>query len=98
EVSAGELLFEIDPRPYQAQLEQATSQVTLYEAQLALAKSTLARYEKIESSASKQELDQYRAAVVEADARVNAAKKSLEVYRLNKEVTRVTAPINGQNS
>src|SRR4051794_26178510 len=58
EVSEGELLFEIDPRPYQAQLDQATSQVALYEAQLKLAQSTLARYEKVGSSASPQELEQ----------------------------------------
>jgi multidrug efflux pump subunit AcrA (membrane-fusion protein) len=42
-VKAGDLLFEIDPRPYQAQLESAEGQVHLYEAQLKLAKATLAR-------------------------------------------------------
>jgi multidrug efflux system membrane fusion protein len=102
EVSEGELLFEIDPRPYQAQLDQATSQVDLYEAQLKLAQSTLARYEKLESgmagSVTKQEMEQYRAAVAEAEARVTAAKKSLEVYRLNKEFTQVKSRINGQIS
>src|SRR5437879_11312782 len=41
EVKAGDLLFEIDPRPYKAQLDQAEGQVTLYKAQLQLAKTTL---------------------------------------------------------
>src|SRR5271168_5414882 len=50
EVKAGDLLFEIDPRPYQAQLDQAKSQVTLYEAQLDLAKKTLVRYEALAAS------------------------------------------------
>ena len=43
EVKAGDLLFVIDPRPYQAQLDQAVGQVSLYEAQLKLARTTLAR-------------------------------------------------------
>ncbi len=43
DVKKGDLLFEIDPRPYQAQLDQAKSQVALNEAQLKLAQSTYAR-------------------------------------------------------
>src|SRR5205814_1406905 len=74
EVKVGDLLFEIDPRPYQAQLDQAKSQVQLTEAQLELARTTLARYEALNRSTpgavSQQALDQYRAAVVEAAARV----------------------------
>ena len=44
EVKAGDLLFKIDPRPYEAQYDQANSQVKLDEAQLDLAKTTLERY------------------------------------------------------
>ena len=102
EVKAGDLLFEIDPRPYQAQFDQAKSQVNLNQAQLDLAKTTLARYQALDKTTpgavSKQALDQYKAAVVEAEARVDAQKKSLEVYKLNKEFTRVVSPIDGQVS
>ena len=102
EVKAGDLLFVIDPRPYQAQLDQAKSQVKLNQAQLELAKTTLARYQVLDKTTpgavSKQSLDQYQAAVVEAEARVDAQKKSLEVYNLNKEFTRVMSPIDGQVS
>jgi multidrug efflux system membrane fusion protein len=102
EVEKGDLLFEIDRRPYQFQFDQAQSQVTLYDAQLDLAQKTLLRYEKLAKdtpgAVSSQELDQYRAAVVEAQARVNASKKSLEVYQLNKDFTLVTSPIDGQIS
>jgi multidrug efflux system membrane fusion protein len=102
EVKAGDLLFTIDPRPYQAQFDQARSQVSLNEAQLDLAKKTLARYEDLDrttpGAVSKQALDQYKAAVVEATARVASQQKSLEVYRLNKEFTEVVSPINGQVS
>jgi multidrug efflux system membrane fusion protein len=102
EVKKDDLLFEVDPRPYQFQYDQAQSQVTLYQAQLELTQTTLRRYEALDKSTpgavSKQELDQYRAAVVEADARVAAAKKSLEVYQLNKDFTQVKSPIDGQVS
>ncbi len=102
EVKAGDLLFQIDPRPYQAQYDQAKSQVDLDKAQLDLAKSTLARYEALNKTTpgavSEQALDQYKASVTEADARVVAQQKSLEVYNLNKEFTHVVSPIDGQVS
>ena len=102
EVKKDELLFEIDSRPYQAQFDQAQSQVTLYEAQLELAKKTYARYQALAVSTpgavSQQALDQYQAAVTEAEARVVAQKKSLEAYKLNLEFTKVASPIDGQVS
>ena len=102
EVKAGDLLFEIDPRPYQAQFEQAKSQVNLDQAQLDLAKTTLKRYQALykttPGAVSEQALDQYKAAVDEAEARVVAQKKSLDIYKLNKEFTRVVSPIDGQVS
>ena len=102
EVKEGETLFVVDPRPYQAQYDQAQSQVDLDEAQLDLARTTLTRYEALSKSTpgavSEQALDQYKAAVAEAVARVVAQKKSLEVYKLNKEFTQVISPINGQVS
>jgi multidrug efflux system membrane fusion protein len=102
EVKKGDLLFEIDPRPYQAQLDQAQSQVTLNQAQLKLARTTLARDESIARSSpgavSQQQLDQDIASVEEAQARVKTAQASLEVYRLNQEFTQVKSPIDGQVS
>ncbi|MGO9812241.1 MAG: efflux RND transporter periplasmic adaptor subunit [Isosphaeraceae bacterium] len=102
EVKAGDLLFVIDPRPYQAQLDQAIGQVNLYQAQLKLARTTLARDRAINNmtpnSISRQQLDQDEAAVEEADARVKAYEKNSEVYRLNREFTNVVAPISGMVS
>src|SRR6185369_10314955 len=71
EVKADDLLFEIDARPYQAQLDQAQGQVNLYQAQLELAKTTLARDQEISKTpgaVSAQQLDQDKAAVAEAEA------------------------------
>ncbi len=65
EVKAGDLLFVVDPRPYQAQLDQAQGQVDLYKASLKLAKTTLARDRAINSlsrgSISQQQFDQEQA-------------------------------------
>lgn len=101
-VKAGDLLFEIDPRPYQAQLDSAAGQVNLYQAQLELAKITYARdialNNRMPNSVSQQELDQARAAVEEADARVKSYQKNMEVYKLNHEFTKVVSPIDGQVS
>jgi multidrug efflux system membrane fusion protein len=99
EVKKGDLLFEIDPRPYKAQLDQAKSQVALYAAQLALAKTTYERDRGAGPVAVPlQQLDQDRAAIEEAAAQINAAKASVEVYKLNLDFTQVASPINGKVS
>src|SRR5437764_10463269 len=102
EVKAGDLLFVIDQRPYQAQLDQSAGQVDLYQAQLKLAKVTLARDLAINNitpnAISRQQLDQDRAAVEQADAQVKAFEKNMEVYKLNQEFTKVVSPISGMVS
>jgi multidrug efflux system membrane fusion protein len=102
EVKKGDLLFEIDPRPYQAQLDQAQGQVALNEASLKLARTTYERDRAIASSVaggvSRQQLDQDLAAVDEAAARLKAAQASTEVYKLNLEFTKVISPIDGRVS
>jgi membrane fusion protein, multidrug efflux system len=97
-VKKGDLLFEVDPRPYQAQLAQAQGQVKLYQAQLRLAKANLGRDLEIArtpGAVSQMELDQDRAAVGQADAAVEAAQASLDVYNLNLSFCSVTSPIDG---
>jgi multidrug efflux system membrane fusion protein len=100
EVKEGDLLFVVDPRPYKAQLDQAQSQVNLYQASLKLAKTTLARDRAVNAqvpgSISQQQFDQEQAVVDEADARVKAYEVNMELYRLNHEFTRVLSPIDGQ--
>jgi multidrug efflux system membrane fusion protein len=102
EVKKGDLLFEVDPRPYKAQLDQAQGQVDLYKAQLRLASVNLARNQAIESSSpgsvSRQLFDQGQAVVDEAKARVEAAERSMELYKLSYDFTRVISPIDGQSS
>jgi membrane fusion protein, multidrug efflux system len=101
-VKAGDLLFVVDPRPYQAQLDQAKGQVNLYQAQLKLARTIYARdlalNARVSNSVSQEQLDQDHATVEEADARVKATEKNMEVYELNHEFTEVVSPIDGQVS
>lgn len=102
EVKTNDMLFEIDPRPYQAQLDRAQGEVVLNEAKLKLAKADNVRAKAVAKAnagaISLQELDKYQASEDEAAAAVEASKANLESYKLNLEFTRVISPINGQVS
>jgi membrane fusion protein, multidrug efflux system len=102
EVKKGELLFEIDPRPYQAQLEAAQAQVAQYEASLRYATATNDRFktlfQKQPGAVSERELDQYRALEDQAIANLKLANANLDSAKLNLDWTKVTSPINGQIS
>jgi RND family efflux transporter MFP subunit len=91
-------LFKIDPRPYQAALDQATGALGLAKARLNLAKADLARAKelaKTPGAISQQDLDKYAAAEEEAAAAVTAATASTESAKLNVEFTDVGSPIDG---
>src|SRR3954469_17630583 len=101
DVKAGDILFEIDPRPYQAQFDQASGQVLLNEARVKEAHADNLRAKELSKTPgaiSAQDIDRYQAAEEEAIAAVQAAKASLEVYNLNLGFCRVTSPISGQVS
>ncbi len=102
EVKAGDLLFEVDPRPYIAQVDAYHAQVSLYQAQLKLARTVYNRdvgiNTRVTNSISQQQLDQDRASVDEADARVQSAVKNSELSELNLEFTKIASPIAGQVS
>jgi multidrug efflux system membrane fusion protein len=94
EVKKGDVLFEIDPRPYQDQLDEAESQVRLNQASLKLAQTTYARDRAIANSGvagavSPRLLDQDMAAVQEAGARIQASQAAVKVYRLNLDFCKV---------
>jgi multidrug efflux system membrane fusion protein len=100
EVNEGDLLFEIDRRPYQSLVEQAQSQVVLAQAQLKLAKTVYARDTSLGAAAavSQLQIDQDKAAVEEAEARINVAKAALDNAKLNLDFTEVRAPMAGRIS
>jgi multidrug efflux system membrane fusion protein len=101
EVKKDDVLFQIDPRPYQAQYDQAYGQVLLNEARVKEATADNERAKQLSrtpGAISRQDLDRYQAALEEAVASVQAAKASLEIYNLNLSFCTVKSPIDGQIS
>lgn len=98
EVQAGTVLAIIDPRPYQAALDEAEAKRTEDQAQLANAQSDLARYSALAAKdyASRQQLDTQQALVRRFTATLQADAAAIEAARLNLEFTRITAPIAGR--
>jgi multidrug efflux system membrane fusion protein len=99
EVKQGDVLFEIDPRPYQADLDRAEAELRLAEAKLKLADAHLDRLkttaQRTPGAVGRDDLDQAAAEQTVAAARVKAAQATREAARLNLDFTRVTAPIAG---
>lgn len=102
EIKKGTLLFEIDPRPYGAQLDAAKAKVALSKASLELARVTNVRFKELAkkeaSAVSKQDLDKYKALEEEAAANLELAKANLKSAQLNFDWTKVYSPIDGKIS
>jgi len=110
-VNKGQLLFEIDPRPFQAALDQAEGQLAQAKAQLTNAEAVqvrtqldVERYAPLakEQAASQQDLDNAtqnnlaaKATVATAQAQIKTAEAAVETAKLNLGFTRLTAPISG---
>jgi len=99
-IKKGELLFVIDPRPYQAEVDRVQAELQLAHARLELAKSDYARAQKLLEfrAISQEEADTRAATERQAQQSVEAAGAEVKAARLNLEFTRVTAPITGRIS
>jgi RND family efflux transporter MFP subunit len=110
-VRKGQLLFEIDPRPFQAALDQAEGQLAQAKAMLANSQAVQGRTEldvnrytplaKVQA-ASQQDLDNAiqnnlaaKATVATAEAQIKTAEAAVETAKINLDFTRLTAPIDG---
>ncbi|HEY2548687.1 MAG TPA: efflux RND transporter periplasmic adaptor subunit [Candidatus Acidoferrum sp.] len=110
-VRKGELLFQIDPRPFQAVLDQALGQLAQTKAQLANAEAVQRRTELDvnkytplvkEQAASQQDFDNSvqnnlaaKATVATAKAQIQSAEAAVETAKINLDFTRLIAPIDG---
>jgi membrane fusion protein (multidrug efflux system) len=110
-VKKGQLLFEIDPRPFQAALDQAQGQLAQAKAALANAQAVQGRTEldvnrytplAKEQAASQQDLDNAvqnnmaaKATVATAEAQIKSAEAAVETAKINLDFTRLIAPIDG---
>jgi len=93
----GDVLFEIDPRQFQAALDQAKGFLAQNEAALGKAKLDVARFTPLvaERAISQQELDNAVAAERQAQANVASARATVEQAQLNVGWTKVMSPIDG---
>jgi len=97
-VRAGELLAEIDPRPYEVALTQVLGQMGKDEALLANARADLARYDGLAKldAIPAQQLDTQRALVRQYEATVRVDQGAVDNARLQLSYTRITAPADGR--
>jgi multidrug efflux system membrane fusion protein len=99
-VEKGALLFQIDPRPYQAEVNRLRAERERAKAERALADSYSARAERLlaRNATSREEYEQLAADAAVAEARLAAVDAALAAAELNLAFTRVSAPIAGRLS
>jgi multidrug efflux system membrane fusion protein len=100
QVKSGDLLFIIDPRPYQAEYDRAAADVKRFKTALDLARIESTRVQRLRESGavSQEELDERTSTVAQAESNVAGAQAALESASLNLGFTRVTSPITGHVS
>ena len=97
-VHAGDLLAEIDPRPFEAQLTQAEGQLARDQANLANAQLDLERYKRLaaQEMIARQQLDTQQMVVNQAEAAMKMNAGSIDAIKLQLAYCRITAPISGR--
>ena len=96
-VKAGQILFEIDPRTFQAALEQAQGQLEAQQARWTTAKANLARIKPLadQNAVSKKDLDDSIGTEQAAKAAVLSAQAAVDKAKLDLGFTRITSPVDG---
>lgn len=98
EVKEGQLLFTIDPAPYEADLARARADLQRAQADAGSARLLAERYTKLikSNAVSRQEYDNAMAAAKQADAAIAAAQAAVQTAEINLGYTRVDSPIDGR--
>jgi len=98
DVQAGDLLYQIDPAPFQAALANAKAALGRSEANLPAIRSRVARYQELlaDKAVSQQEYDDAASALSQTEADIAYGQATLETARINLAYTRITAPISGR--
>jgi membrane fusion protein, multidrug efflux system len=98
DVKTGEVLARIDPRTYQAQLDQAVAKKALDEAQLANARLDLERYTNLikTNAATRQQLDTQRAMVAQLEAQVKLDQGAIDNAKTYLDYCTIVSPLNGR--
>ncbi len=97
EVKAGDVLYQIDPAPFEAALKNAEAAHARSEANLPAVRSRAERYKGLlaENAVSQQDYEDAAAALKQAQADIQYWQAALDTARINLEYTRITAPISG---
>lgn len=98
QVKAGDLLAEIDPRPFEVQLAQAEGQLAKDKATLANARLDLNRYQKLAGTKviSQQELDNQKSLVLQSEGSIKIDQAAVDSAKLQLTYSKITAPISGR--
>lgn len=98
DVKAGQVLYQIDPAPFQAALDSAAAALTRAEANLPSIRSRAERYKTLlaTKAVSQQDYDDAASALAQANADILYWRASLKTARINLGYTKVTAPISGR--
>ncbi len=99
-VEQGQLLFELDPRPFQAEIDRAKEQLEVFRAQKVAAEKERVRLESllVKGGASQSQVDQAQATVASLAAQVGAQTVEIERRELDLEYSRIAAPLAGRAS
>jgi membrane fusion protein, multidrug efflux system len=98
EVKAGDLLAQIDPRPFQATLDQAAAKKVQDEANLANAKLDLQRFSDLATRnfAPKQQVDTQRATVTQLEAQIRGDQAAIDSAQTQLDYTTIKSPLSGR--
>jgi len=98
DVKAGDLLYQIDPATYRANVDSAQATLARAEANLVTVRLKAGRYKELATikAVSQQDADDAAASLQQAQADVSAARATLQTQRINLDYTRITSPISGR--
>ncbi|ACC73744.1 efflux RND transporter periplasmic adaptor subunit [Paraburkholderia phymatum] len=99
-VKKGDVLFVIDPRPYQAEVDRAAAQLAAAQSRAGYAQSDWERAQRLigDSAIARRDYDEKQNAAREANANVKAAQAALEAAQINLGYTKIVAPVSGRVS
>lgn len=98
DVKAGDLLYQIDPATYRANVDSAQATLAKAEANLVTVKLKAGRYKELANikAVSQQDADDAAASLQQAEAEITSAKATLQTQRINLDYTHITSPISGR--
>ena len=98
DVKAGDVLYQIDPATYRANVDSAQATLAKAEASLVSVRLKAGRFKELSAikAVSQQDADDAAASLLQAEAEVSAARAALQTQRINLDYTRITSPISGR--